>query len=109
MSVAKKVEPISQATVRNLNDKLYDKRKLGAVEIEQQIKELNKQQDNEKIMEILVHLGDSFIRSTSVSSRKGGLIALAAAALGLGTVRSTYDHSIQLTPPQIELWPFFRF
>lgn len=86
MSSGKKVEPISQATVRNLNDKLYDKRKLGAVEIEQQIKELNKQQENDRIMDVLLYLNESFIRSTSVSSRKGGLIALAAAALGLGTV-----------------------
>jgi hypothetical protein len=86
MSV-KKPDPISVNTIRNLNDKLYDKRKLGALEVEQQVKELNKQQEHDKILELILYLQESFVKSTSVSSRKGGLIALAAVALGLGQVR----------------------
>lgn len=39
--MSKDTGPIATATARNLSNNLYDKRKLGALEIEQQIKELN--------------------------------------------------------------------
>lgn len=83
-------EPLSAATIKNLHDKLYDKRKLGAVEVEVQVRELRASgQGQERIVDILTYLNDSFIASGSMSSRKGGLIAFAAAALGLGGVRPT--------------------
>jgi len=84
---AKKADPLTPATIRNLHDKLYDKRKLGALEVEQLVKELLKQGDTAKIMEVILYLHETFLKSTSIGSRKGGLIAMAAAALGLGTVR----------------------
>lgn len=88
-------EPLSAATIKNLHDKLYDKRKLGAVEVEVQVRELRASgQGQEKIVDILTYLNDSFIASGSMSSRKGGLIAFAAAALGLGGVRSQLKLSI---------------
>ena len=81
-------EPITAATIRNLNDKLYDKRKLGAVEVEVQVRDLVRSgQGHDKLLEILIYLQEAFIASSSISSRKGGLIAFAAAALGLGGVR----------------------
>ena len=86
-------EPITAATIRNLNDKLYDKRKLGAVEVEVQVRELSRSPTgHEKLVEILTYLNDSFIAAGSTSSRKGGLIAFAAAALGLGGVRAKREH-----------------
>lgn len=89
-SKSKKPEPLTAATVRNLNDKLYDKRKLGAVEVEIQVRDLTRSgTGHEKLMEILTYLQESFIVSGSTSSRKGGLIAFAAAALGLGGVRNS--------------------
>jgi hypothetical protein len=98
MSVKKPDPPISVNTIRNLSDKLYDKRKLGALEVEQTVKELNKQQEHDKIMEVVLYLHESFIKSTSVSSKKGGLIGLAATALGLGQVPSCFlsMHQIKL-------------
>lgn len=85
-------EPLSAATIKNLHDKLYDKRKLGAVEVEVQVRELRASgQGHEKIVDILTYLNESFIASGSMSSRKGGLIAFAAAALGLGGVRGPFS------------------
>lgn len=81
-------EPLTAATIKNLHDKLYDKRKLGAVEVEVQVRDFRASGvGHEKIVDILTYLNESFIASGSMSSRKGGLIAFAAAALGLGGVR----------------------
>jgi vacuole morphology and inheritance protein 14 len=87
-------------TLRNLNDKLYEKRKLGALEIEQQVKELVKSKDVGKVAQIIQLIKEQFIVSTSVNARKGGLIALAAAALGLGSEINEYI--AQLLPPVLQ-------
>jgi hypothetical protein len=39
-----------------------------------------------RVAQIIQIIKEQFIASTSVNARKGGLIALAAAALGLGSV-----------------------
>jgi vacuole morphology and inheritance protein 14 len=80
-------QPALQISIaRNLSDKLYEKRKLGAVEVEQLIKELNAAKEEEKIVNVIQHLVTNYSDSTQGNSRKGGLIALAAAAIGLGPV-----------------------
>lgn len=48
------LEPvISQAISRNLTDKLYERRKLGALEIEQLVKEFKRNDDKAKILELV--------------------------------------------------------
>ncbi|XP_049850495.1 protein VAC14 homolog [Schistocerca gregaria] len=74
---------IDQAIFRNLSDGLYEKRKLGALEIQQTIRDYNKAESGDKIIKILVHLREKFIESSSANSRKGGLMALATSALAL--------------------------
>lgn len=44
---------LSQQIVKNLTDKLYERRKLGALEIEQLVKEMRKNNDKEKLTEIV--------------------------------------------------------
>lgn len=82
--------PLSPATIRNLGDKLYEKRKLGALEVEQIIRETKEANDTDKIQAIILYLTNQFAYSPSGNQRKGGLIALAATAIGLGPVSNTH-------------------
>jgi len=89
--------PIQPSIARNLSDKLYEKRKLGALEIEQLIKDLNNNKDEDKIKSVVQHLVTNYSDSLQGNSRKGGLIALAAAAIGLGS--EAYKYVPQVAPP----------
>ena len=79
---------IPQPTYRNLSDKLYDKRKQGALEIEQLVKEYSGERGrkDEEIKSVIRTLTTDFVDSPQGNNKKGGLIALAAAVIGLGTV-----------------------
>jgi vacuole morphology and inheritance protein 14 len=72
-------------TVRNLSDKLYEKRKQGAMDIEQQVKEMLASGDKRKLVTLIEYLSESFVYSSNANHRKGGLIALAAVAIGLSS------------------------
>jgi vacuole morphology and inheritance protein 14 len=78
--------PLSATIVRNLSDKLYEKRKMGALELEQLIRDSKEGKDAEKINTIIGFITSQFALSSSGNQRKGGLIALAATAIGLGAV-----------------------
>lgn len=58
----------------------------GALEIENMIQECVKNGEGLKIIEIITCLRKDFIESSSMNGRKGGLISMAAVALGLGDV-----------------------
>ncbi|RYP49015.1 hypothetical protein DL768_005206 [Monosporascus sp. mg162] len=71
--------------VRFLNDKLYDKRKIGALELERQIRELVAAKDFTRIQAILEQLCNEYAYAVhQPHARNGGLIGLAAAAIALG-------------------------
>lgn len=91
---------------RLLNDKLYDKRKTGALEydflipyllstiltkslrLERSIRELVVVKDYKRVSEILDQLCNDFAYAVhQPHARNGGLIGLAAAAIALGSVR----------------------
>ncbi|XP_049788046.1 protein VAC14 homolog [Schistocerca cancellata] len=76
--------PLSTACVRALNDKLYDKRKAAAVEIEKMVKEFASLNNTTQIKRLLKVLGQDFANSQNAHTRKGGLIGLAAIAVALG-------------------------
>lgn len=78
--------PWTPNTTRNLCDKIYEKRKQGAQEIENIVKDLNSSGDKEKILELVEYIIANFSTSPNGNHRKGGLIALAAVAIGLGPV-----------------------
>ena len=91
---------LSHTICRNLSDRSYEKRKQGALAIEQLVRQLNnttenvnnnkelgntdkKKEKNISIEKTINFLVQTFIRSTQANHRKGGLIGLAGVALGL--------------------------
>lgn len=76
--------PLSSACVRALSDKLYDKRKAAALEIEKMVKDFSLV-DNQEQIRRLIRVLEEFAMSHNPHTRKGGLIGLAAVAIGLGT------------------------
>ncbi|XP_043251253.1 protein VAC14 homolog [Colletes gigas] len=82
--------PLSAACVRSLNDKLYEKRKAAALEIEKMVKEFAAHNNTVQIKRLLRVLGQDLATSQNPHTRKGGLIGLAAIALGLGKDTGQY-------------------
>ncbi|XP_074645513.1 protein VAC14 homolog [Tubulanus polymorphus] len=82
--------PLSASCVRALNDKLYEKRKSAALEIEKMVKEYVTLNNTNQIKRLLKVLGQDFASSTNSHPRKGGLIGLAACAIALGRDSSQY-------------------
>lgn len=82
--------PLSAACVRALNDKLYEKRKTAAMEIEKMVKDCIAKNRTAEIQKLLKLLGQDFTLSHNPNSRKGGLIGLAAMSIALGKDTSQY-------------------
>ncbi|KAK4240765.1 hypothetical protein C8A03DRAFT_12940 [Achaetomium macrosporum] len=79
------------AIQRALNDKLYDKRKVGALELERVIRELVAQKDYARVEAVLDQLCNEFAYAVhQPHARNGGLIGLAAAAIALGSELPRY-------------------
>ncbi|ORY01103.1 ARM repeat-containing protein [Basidiobolus meristosporus CBS 931.73] len=77
--------PLTPQIVRGLNDKIYDKRKTAALEVERIVRDYVALDDRECIKQILQALVQDFAYSLAPNSRNGGLIGLAAAAIALGS------------------------
>ena len=82
--------PLSTACVRALNDRLYEKRKAAALEIEKMVKDFVSVDNVNQIRKLLKVLGSEFAISQNPHMRKGGLIGLAAMAIGLGNKTGVY-------------------
>lgn len=82
--------PLSPACVRALTDKIYDKRRAAAVEIEKMVKEFAAVRNTAQIVKLLNVLGRDFALSKNPNYKKGGLIGLAAIAVALGKDSSEY-------------------
>ena len=78
--------PLSTACVRALNDRLYEKRKAAALEIEKMVRDFVSVGNSSQIKKLLKVLGSEFAISQNPHMRKGGLIGLAAMAIGLGEI-----------------------
>ncbi|XP_008781327.1 protein VAC14 homolog [Phoenix dactylifera] len=83
--------------LRNLADKLYEKRKNAALEIEGIVKQLALAGEHDKIAAVINLLTNEFTYSSQTNHRKGGLIGLAAATVGLATEAA--QHLEQIVPP----------
>ncbi|XP_071715414.1 protein VAC14 homolog [Rutidosis leptorrhynchoides] len=90
---------IPAAVLRNLADKLYEKRKNAALEIEGIVKQLTVAGDHDKVNAVINLLTHEFTYSPQVNHRKGGLIGLAAATVGLSAEAA--QHLEQIVPPVI--------
>lgn len=117
--------PLSPTLLRNLGDRSYDKRKGAAMEVENLIKQLQEKaaavetrqrvlrqqaaangqlepallpnESRERIPLIIDLLGNEFAFSTNANHRKGGLIGLAATAIGL--MHEAHLYLDKLLPP----------
>ncbi|XP_062552175.1 protein VAC14 homolog [Armigeres subalbatus] len=76
--------PISEACVKALSDKTYEKRKIAATEIEKMVADFNAKKSYAQIRRIIEVLSKDFVTSNDSNKKKGGLIALAAASIALG-------------------------
>jgi hypothetical protein len=74
---------ISAAVLVSLAHKRYERRRLAAMEIEKVVRSLVSQEDYNRVRAILLLLSDDYVRSTNEDARKGGVVALAACAIGL--------------------------
>ena len=76
-------QSISAAVLVSLAHKRYERRRLAAMEIEKVVRSLVSQNEFERVRAILLLLSDDYVRSTGEDARKGGVVALAASAIGL--------------------------
>lgn len=74
-----------------LTDKLYDKRKSGALELEALIRECLREEDHSRIQKIVNQLCHDYAYQVhQPHARNGGMIGLAAASIALGPVCVVY-------------------
>jgi vacuole morphology and inheritance protein 14 len=85
-------EILPVALERGLGDKSYEKRKNSAVEITALIKAFQEKGENDKIATLIQRISKDFILSKNSNYRKGGLIGLAAVAIGLVTDINKFLH-----------------
>ncbi|GJJ79166.1 vacuole morphology and inheritance protein 14 [Entomortierella parvispora] len=88
---------LSPQVSRGLSDKLYDKRKGAALEVERVIREYVQAGDTAKIKLTIQALVADFVYSVSPNARNGGLIGLAATSISLASGVSSHLESI--VPP----------
>lgn len=93
----KDLSPLTPSIARGLNDKLYEKRKVAALEIERMVKEFINSNEAGQITSLTAVLAEEFAVSHNNHARKGGLIGLAATAIALGKDAGLYLKS--LIPP----------
>ena len=93
------------ATVlRLLSDKLYDKRKVAAIEVEQTVKELagsNASEAPSRLRNLVRFLVDDYALSPHANYRKGGLIGLAAVTVGLSSNKDRLEEHLMLIVPPV--------
>lgn len=88
--------PLTAALVRTLSDKLYDKRKTAAMDIEKLVRELIQTNQLSQLEKLLIVLKDLTL-SQNRNTKKGGLLGLAAAAVVLG--KGIADYTSHLIDP----------
>lgn len=97
MTMSDDITPLlTKDTIRNLTDKLYEKRKQAALDLEQIVRDLLIAREREKLVQMMGFL-EKLASADSPNTRKGGLIGLAATAIGLGTDAKPYIQRL-LTP-----------
>lgn len=84
--------PWNQTVTRNLCDRLYEKRKQGAQDVQALVRDISLTQfDKEKINYIIDYILENLLAVPNPNHKKGGLIALSAVALGLGNVSTNMN------------------
>lgn len=90
---------MDQSIQRLLNDKLYDKRKQGALELEKIVRDAVFRGEHEKIARIVEQLCHDYAYAVhQPHARNGGLIGLAAASIALGS-EGVAPYLKEIVPP----------
>ena len=76
-------QSVSAAVLVSLAHKRYERRRLAAMEIEKVVRTLVQSRELDRVKGILLLLSDDYVRSTNEDARKGGVVAMAACAIGL--------------------------
>ncbi|KAF8915375.1 vacuolar protein 14 C-terminal Fig4p binding-domain-containing protein [Mucidula mucida] len=82
---------MESAIAKQLIDKIYEKRKAAALDLEKQIRECHQQGDDRRITQIIDQLVEMFNNPANpLHVRNGGLIGLAGTAIALGVDVAPY-------------------
>ena len=92
--------PLPPVVQRCLGDRSYEKRKNAALEIEALIKSLMEASNQPMIRSIIAVLSKDFCTSMNANYRKGGLIGIAAVAIGLMHFNEVFLN--ELLPPVLQ-------
>jgi len=95
--MSKETSPLPPMVQRSLGDRSNEKRKNAALEIEALIKSLTEANNFTTVNAIISVLSKDFCTSMNSNYRKGGLVGLAATAIGLHSATSNFLHV--LLPP----------
>ncbi|RKP09317.1 vacuolar protein 14 C-terminal Fig4p binding-domain-containing protein [Thamnocephalis sphaerospora] len=79
------ISPLNPQTLRGLQDKVYEKRKAAALEVEKLVRDWAQGGDYERIRQVTHCLTHDYAYSLLSNARNGGVIGLAAVAIGLST------------------------
>jgi len=93
--------PLPPAVQRCLGDRSYEKRKNAALEIEALIRSLQEASNQPMIRSIIAVLSKDFCTSMNANYRKGGLIGIAAVAIGL-MMEAAPMYLTDLLPPVLQ-------
>ncbi|EFA83986.1 hypothetical protein PPL_03059 [Heterostelium album PN500] len=96
-SKSQDLSPIPINILKNITDKNNDRRKNGAQEVEQLVRELHGNAQDNTIKSIIKILSQDFTDSSQGHNKKGGLIGLASVAIGLG--QDANDYIQEIIPP----------
>jgi vacuole morphology and inheritance protein 14 len=93
--------PLPPIVQRSLGDRSNEKRKNAALEIEALVKSLTEAGNFAVVGAVIAVLAKDFCNSMNSNYRKGGLVGLAAAAIGLQSATGSFLHV--LLPPVLHL------
>lgn len=83
-------DPLPPAVTKLLVDKLYEKRKTAALDVEKIIRDFLAIGNHQEISRIVKFLSNNYVLSQNQNNKKGGLIGLAACAIALGKEAQKY-------------------
>ncbi|KAK9091465.1 hypothetical protein Sjap_024642 [Stephania japonica] len=88
--MAEIVSVIPSSVYRNLCDKLYEKRKIAALEIEALVRQLAGAGDYERVATLIKALAKEMVPGSPSNHRKGGLIGASGIMVGMGVDASRF-------------------
>jgi vacuole morphology and inheritance protein 14 len=96
VTISNIADPLPPSVTKLLTDKLYEKRKTAALDVEKIIRDNLTTNNTTEISKIVKFLSNNYVLSQNQNNKKGGLIGLAASAIALG--KEAHKHRSDLIP-----------